>query len=137
MISLTYAIPNMVNEEDDESLLLPVIMDEISEAICHMQHDKSPSLDGWLVEFFKAFMELFDQDILTIIEDSRVKGRILAPLNSTLIAFIPKKHKCSSFNDYQPIFLCNTIYKFNMKFISRCIRGILLKIHYTRTIFLS
>ena len=68
-----------------------------------MQHDKSPEPNGWTVEFFEAFMEFFDKDILTVVEEMRVKGRILSSFNSNFIALIHKKDKGITFDDYKPI----------------------------------
>lgn len=45
--------------------------------------------------------------------------------NSTFIALIPKSNNPTSFNDFQPISLCNCIYKIISKIIANCLQPIL------------
>ena len=52
--------------------------------------DKNSRPGGWPTEFFSGFMELFEKDLLAVIEESISNERILAPFNATFMAFIPK-----------------------------------------------
>lgn len=86
-------------------------------------------------------MDLFENDILAVVEELRQKGRILVAFNSTFVAFILKKDmgisfedclafilkkdKGISFEDYHPISLWNIIYKITTKIIANRICGIL------------
>jgi hypothetical protein len=47
------------------------------------------------------------------------------PLNATFIALIPKSDDPTSMEDFQPISLCNCIYKVVSKFIARRLKTIL------------
>jgi hypothetical protein len=46
-----------------------------------------------------------------VINKSRNLGKILASVNATFIALIPKYDSSNSFDEYRPISLCNYIYK--------------------------
>jgi len=83
-----------------------------------MAKDKSPGPDGWTVEFFLSFFDSIGSEITDVVEESRLKGEIYRPLNSTFIALIPKKDVLETFEDFRPISLCNCIYKIIAKVIA-------------------
>ena len=62
-----------------------------------------------------------------MVEEARVKGRIEGTINSTFIALIPKQKGLLNFNDYEPISLCNTMYKIISKVIAERLKGVLSK----------
>jgi hypothetical protein len=60
-----------------------------------------------------------------MVEDTRIKGKIIKSLNSTFLVLIPKENNPVSFNDYRPISLCNLIYKVVSKVISNRLKPFL------------
>jgi hypothetical protein len=86
--------------------------------LIHFKKERSPGPDGWTTEFFTFFFDLVGSDLLQMVEDSRIKGKISKSLNSTFLVLIPKENNSISFNDYRPISLCNLIYKVISKVIS-------------------
>jgi hypothetical protein len=54
---------------------------------------KSLGLDGWLVELLIGFYEVIEEDLMRIIEEYRVNGRMLEAFNATFFTFIPKTKK--------------------------------------------
>jgi hypothetical protein len=82
------------------------------------QKHKSPGPDSWSIEFYLGFFELIGKDILKVIEETILNGRIHSPLNTTFIALIPKVNDPLSFDDFRPISLCNCIYKIIEKIIA-------------------
>ena len=51
---------------------------------------KVPSPDGWSVEIFSEFFNIIWEDILEVVEESRVKAFVSRSLNSNFIDLIPK-----------------------------------------------
>jgi hypothetical protein len=87
--------------------------------------DKSPGPDGWTVEFYLHFFDLVGPDLLELVEDSRLQGKISRALNSTFLTLIPKASHPTTFGDYRSIVLCNLCYKLISKIIANRVKPIL------------
>lgn len=83
-------IPKLVTREDNFNLNRPVTEEEVSEVIKEMQNGKALGSNGFNVDFFKACWEIVKQDIMNVVEDSRMNRTILKALNTSFIALIPK-----------------------------------------------
>ena len=118
-------LPRFAEEEDNRRLMRPVIEEELKEVLGSFQKDKSPGPDGWTIEFFLGFYEVLGMDLLQVVEDTRVSGRIPASFNSTFIALIPKTDNPETLYEFRPISLCNCIYKIVSKVIARRLKAIL------------
>ena len=68
MLRVTSLYPTFVNDEQNTALMEPVTLEELKEAIRILQKDKIPSPDGWPIEFFSSFLELFEFDLSRVIE---------------------------------------------------------------------
>ena len=112
----------------NDSLANEVSEEEISNIVHSFQRGKSPSPDGFTLEFFLGFYDLIKKDILAMVHESRKSGKVLGNMNSTFNAIIPKKQKCEAFEDYRPISCCNMIYKIIAKIIAQRIKPILSKV---------
>eukprot|EP00253_Pinus_taeda_P016122 PITA_16122 len=110
--------PSFFEEDEAEELTIPVTKDEVESAMKNMGKDKSPGPDGWTIELFLHFFDLIGSEITEVVEESRLKGEIYRPFNSTFIALIPKKDEPETFEDFRPISLCNCIYKIIAKVIA-------------------
>jgi hypothetical protein len=119
--------PRIVQKDEVASLERVVTMEEILEVLKGFAKDKSPDLGGWIVEFFLFFFDLVGPELPTIIEETRVCGKVIRPLNSTFLALIPKAYRPSSLSDFRPIALCNLCYNIVTKIIACRIRPFLSK----------
>lgn len=117
--------PRFMEQEDIEDLKKEVSKEELGATIKWFKKDKSPGLDGWLIEFYIAFFEILGDDLLKVVEDCRRKGRISSAIKSTFIALIVKSDHPTSFNDFRPISLCNCLYKIIVKIIENLLKLIL------------
>jgi hypothetical protein len=124
-IEVTELYPRMVQPEDTDFLMKPVTVEEIKNVLNKFQRDKSPGPDGWTVEFFTYFFDLVSDDLVQMVEESRLFGNIPGCLNSTFLALIPKENNPTTFGDYRPISLCNLCYKLISKIISNRIKPFL------------
>jgi len=86
-------------------------MGELEATLKCFKRDKSPRPDGCLVEFYLDFFETLGLDILKVVEYSRRNGKMHESFNFNFITLIPKFDNPASFDDFQPISLCNCIYK--------------------------
>lgn len=98
---------------------------ELEEAIKQMQRVTAPGPDGFTVDFFVHFWDLFKQDILQIVEASRTKGGILKAFNATFLTLIPNEEGADAPSLFRPISLCNVIYKITSKIIANRIKPLL------------
>jgi hypothetical protein len=100
-----------MNEKEESALHRLVTLEELKEALSLFKKDKSPSPDGWTVEFFIHFFDLVSEDLSVMVDESRSRGHITRSLNSTFLSLIPKVNKLANFGDFRPISLCNIVYK--------------------------
>jgi hypothetical protein len=84
-----------------------VTLEELKVVLNSFQKDKIPRPDGWTIEFFLGFFDSIGQDILSLVEETRITGQMPLSLNSTFIALIPNKDNLNTLDDFRPISLCN------------------------------
>jgi len=117
--------PSIMWEEDLRHLEKVVTKDEIFEIIRGFAKDKSPGPSRWTVELFLHFFGLIGQDLLDMVEESRIRGEVISSINSTFISLIPKANNPTEFSDFHLIALCNLCYKIIEKVTAKRIRPIL------------
>jgi len=83
-------IPKLVSREDNCNLSIPVTEKKVSEVLKEMQNGKAPVLDGLNVDFFKSCWNIVKEDIIRLVEDSRLSRTILKALNTIFISLISK-----------------------------------------------
>jgi hypothetical protein len=124
-ISTASLYTNWVSEAEAADLFIPVTLSELKTTLSLLQKEKSPGPDGWTAEFFSHYFDLVGTDLLQMIEDTRITGKISSSLNSTFLVLIPKSDQPSSYNDFRPISLCNLVYKLIAKVISTRIKPVM------------
>jgi hypothetical protein len=124
-VSVANLYAHTVSEAENISLDNPCSLQEILLALKSFSKDKSPGSDGWTVEFYLHFFDLIGPDLLALVEDNKIRGKVTGTLNSTFLTLIPKTDASSSFGDYRPIALCNLCYKLISKIIAIRIKPIL------------
>lgn len=113
--------PTMYEDKHNDDLYQEVMKEELMNVLKYFKSDKSPGLDGWTIELFTHFFELHKKDLLNMVEESMSTGYIHKHITSTYIALIPKNNNAKSLLEFEPISLCNIIYKI----ISKTIAGIM------------
>ena len=115
----------MTIEEDIDRFLKPISAQEVEAILKGFKKDKSPGPDGWPVEFFLAFFDLVGRDLVLAVEQARLLTKVTGALNSTFLTLIPKCEKPLTFADFQPISLCNLVYKVISKLVAIRLKPIL------------
>nr|XP_023916835.1 uncharacterized protein LOC112028379 [Quercus suber] len=114
-----------LGNEDKGRLEVPVTDDEIFDALKALKPYKTPGPEGLYVGFFQRFWLIVGNLVKTVVK-SIFSIRVMPEyLNKNLITLIPKCKSLESLNNYRPISLCNTVYKFVIKIIVGSIRHLL------------
>eukprot|EP00253_Pinus_taeda_P022290 PITA_22290 len=119
------SVPIMFDPQAYEDFIKPVSEDVLLSAMKAFNKDRSPGPDGWPIEFFIHFFDLFKRDLLRMVEASRMSGHIHSSLSSTFIALIPKKKESATLHDFRPISLCNSLFKIISKIIAERLKPVL------------
>ena len=68
-----------------------------------------------------------ENELLRVIEEARMFGKVLGALNATFVALIPKKNDQKSFEDFSTIPMCNSMYKIITKSLANRLKGVFSK----------
>lgn len=117
--------PRVLNYEDNNKLTVAVIISEIKTAMKQLRNLKAPGPDGLQVYFFGKYWDQVGPSVIKVIRDYFNNGFIDPRLNTTFIAFIPKKVNPMTIKEYRPINLCNYTMKIITKIIANRIRPLL------------
>lgn len=91
---------------------------EVVNALSGLDNLKSPGIDGYDAYFFKKAWNIVKADLLKVMEDFFVNGRIFKAPNCTLATLIPKIKEAKKIRDCMPISCCSNIYKIISKIMT-------------------
>ncbi|CAL1389097.1 unnamed protein product [Linum trigynum] len=114
-----------ISAEQNEALLLPFNRDEIFFALKQMGQRKAPGEDGFSVLFFRRNWSVVGDDVVKMVTQILEQGEMLAGLNHTLLALIPKVKNPVTPKEYRPISLCNVVYKLVSKVLANRLKPLL------------
>jgi len=72
--------PHFMEDYERESLMKGVSEQELLVVMNTFQKGKSPGPDGWLIEFYLGFFDLWGNNILKVVEESRKMGIFMSHL---------------------------------------------------------
>jgi len=124
-VTVARLFPHTITGEDSLFLDNPCTLHEILVALKSFSKDKIPGPDSWTVEFYLHFFDLVGPDLLELVENTRLSGKVAGAMTLTLFTLIPKASSTTTFGDYRPISLCNLCYKIISKMIATRIKPIL------------
>ena len=108
---------------------LPLVLQEIVDAISSMQSNKAPGPDGYPTEFFKKFSSKLAPLLLAVYSESIERGTLPPTLTQASISLLLKKDKdptcCGS---YRPLSLLNVDVKVLARVLATRIEAVLLDI---------
>ncbi|CAM2104916.1 unnamed protein product [Caretta caretta] len=99
-------------------LELPLSLAEFSEALRRMPTNKSPSMDGLIVEFYRVFWDVLGSDLVIVWAESLHNGVLPLSSRRAMLALLPKKGDLCDLRNWRPILLLSTDCKVVAKAIS-------------------
>lgn len=122
---ITQNVPHLITPDINEILMKPVEISEVEDAINHMAEGTAPGQDGFTVTFFHKFWDILKDEVLHLVESSRIDRKVLPAFNSTFITLLPKAEGANHPSKFRPISLCNVIYKIITKVIANRLKPIM------------
>nr|GEV42320.1 hypothetical protein [Tanacetum cinerariifolium] len=110
-----------VNNAND--MIRMVSVTKIKNVMFSMGNEKSPGLDGFMAAFFKEAWDIVGKDVILVVREFFINGKLLKELNHTIIALIPKVSTPARVNDFRPISCCNVLFKCISKIIANRIKS--------------
>lgn len=108
----------IVTPEINTSLLAPVSMQEIHDAVFQLGALKAPGPDGFSGIFYQSFWETVNMVIHEASTGFMETGSILHSINHTHLVLLPKIRTTSLPSHFRPIGLCNFSYKILAKVLT-------------------
>lgn len=118
-------ITSKVSDSHNLTLIRPVDLQEVKNALFDIKGDKSPGPDGMSPGFFQQYWDIVGWDILQFYNDFVQKGKFERTVNQIHIVLIPKKNKPSDMSELRPISLCNILYKIASKVLANRLKPLL------------
>jgi hypothetical protein len=105
-----------ISDETNRKLCKEFSDEEIGDAMLQIGPLKAPGPDGFPAKFFQKHWEFPREDIIRGVKRFFTIGHLPPSVNEMAIVIIPKKKEPKGLKDFQPISLCNVIYKV----VSKC-----------------
>ncbi|KAJ4784621.1 RNA-directed DNA polymerase (reverse transcriptase)-related family protein [Rhynchospora pubera] len=102
---------------DLSNLDFPISIEEVKQVISSWPSSKSPGPDGFTGDFYKCFCEELAPEIVVVL-NSALQSNSLQPLNTSLIALIPKFDEASVPADFRPISIVHSIQRILSKIMT-------------------
>ena len=100
-------------------------MDEVREAICGLNAEGAPELDGILIFFYKDCWAQVGRNVMELMEEFHAGTCQMGRINWAYITLLPKVSGAERVGDFRPISLSNSIYLIIAKVLANRLRGLL------------
>lgn len=90
-------IPSLIGQDDNLTLMGPVSLQEVREAVFQLDEESASGPDGFSGFFFRNFWSIISQALLTAVQEFFSSVPIPKAAASTVITLLPKKPSSTSF----------------------------------------
>ncbi|XP_020524781.1 uncharacterized protein LOC110007559 [Amborella trichopoda] len=127
VMTLTFLnVPSrMLNEERSVFLEGAITIQELHHVVFALPGDKASGPDGFPLVFFQRFWNIIKDDLLAVVREFMIRGQIFKGINSTFLAWIPKKSVISELSDIRSISLLISVYKIIAKILAERLKEVL------------
>ncbi|CAM2104296.1 unnamed protein product [Caretta caretta] len=114
-----------VSAGDQDRLQLPLTLAEFSEALRRMPTNKSPGMDGLIMQFYRVFWDVLSPDLVTVWAESLQSGVLPLSCRRAMLTLLPKKWDLHDLRNWRPVSLLSMDYKVVAKVISLWLGSVL------------
>jgi hypothetical protein len=118
--SFTHNI-HQVSIAENEILTTPFSIDDVHEAVFHIEHNKASEPDGFPTEFSQVFWDFIKGDLMLLFMDLHNNTLPMHSLNFGVITLTPMKYNAIKVKEYRPICLLNVSFKTITKVLTNII----------------
>lgn len=111
-----------ISDQLSTNLIQTFAKNKIFACLKMLENDKTPGPDGFTMELFRKFWNIFKSNIMNLFQDFFQKSIVNKAMNATYIAFIPKKLAPQKVSNYILINLTTNIYKILAKVLVECLK---------------
>jgi len=110
-----------------DSLVMPILHEEIDTIVKHMPNDKAPGPDGFNGLFLKKCWPSIRGDFYKLFANFFSGQLNLECINTLYITLVPKKDNSETVNDFRPISLMNISLKVITKVLADRLQSVILQ----------
>jgi hypothetical protein len=125
MEEFTMGVQARVTAEMNARLVCRFEECEVDRALVQMHPLKSPGLDGFSTSFYQNSWSVVRKDVCNAVLQFLNNGHFDKEINTTNIALVPKKKNPTHVVEFQPISLCNVVYKLIAKVLANRLKRVL------------
>lgn len=117
---------NKLSPQETKKLEGKLTLEEISTSLKNMKSNKTPGIDGFPSEFFKAFWPHLKHYVLRALNFSFEKGEFSISLRRTIITCLPKGNKSrDKLKNWRPLSMLSVLYKIASSALANRVKPIL------------
>ena len=109
-VNVSHILPSIFEQENGIMVLIPDEA-EIRSVVFSMGDFKAPGPDGLLAVFYKLYWETIGREVIYMVRHFFLSGFLHQRVNATNVVLIPKVPNPLNMGQYQPISVCNVVYK--------------------------
>lgn len=122
---LIYPLFKQLSLQNQRSLELLILIDEIKNTVWCCGNDKAPEPDGLTFKIIKDNWDLMSGDIVNFYRHFEHHASLASGCNSTFITLIPKVTYPFTLSDYRPISLIGCMYKIVAKILAVRLKSVI------------
>ena len=110
------------------ALEMPFTEDEVFDALLGCNGDKAPGLDGFSMAFWQFSWDFVKVDVISFFREFYENDKFVRSLNATFMVSIPKKAGAEDLEDFRPISLVGSLYKWLAKVLANRLKKVVGKV---------